>query len=75
MMHSLSDQNLDRECVTGYTSITAFNPRFSGFYGNVANHAVGIARQFSTGTRSTRSTAVASVCGRTPLGAAIAITG
>jgi len=32
--------------ITGYTSITAFNLRFAGIYGSVADNSDGIARTF-----------------------------
>src|SRR5215471_5498768 len=44
MMHSLSHQNLDRECVTGYTSITACNPRISGICESIADQPPTIGR-------------------------------
>jgi hypothetical protein len=37
MLLSLAHQNLDRECVTGYTSTIAFNLRFSGICGSIAD--------------------------------------
>jgi len=34
-------RGINKERITGYTSITAFNPRFSGIYGSVADDTGG----------------------------------